>query len=263
MSGLAQLQRDFYAYLRGAPITAIATRVTVGGPAATSVRLGIYANAYGKRLAEALESDHEILGRYLGDTLWEQMCVDYIAAQPSRCRSLRWYGAELPRFLASAEPFAKHPVLAEIAAFERALLNSFDAADAERLSWSALSRLAVEDWPSLRLVFHPSVQRLTAAWNSVAIWQALKTEHDPPTAALSASNTLLWRDALRITQFRSLNADENLALATMMDSGADFASLCEQLAARLAIEQVPTKAVQWLQQWFADGLISRIETTPL
>jgi hypothetical protein len=161
--------------------------------------------------------------------------------------------------LASAEPFAKHPVLAEIAAFERALLNSFDAADAERLSWSVLSSLSAESWPSLRLIFHPSVQRLTAAWNSVAIWQALKTECEPPTAELSAGSVLLWRDAERITQFRSLDADENLALVTMMDAGADFASLCEQLAAQIAIEQVPATVLRWLQRWFADGLITRIE----
>lgn len=260
MIGLAQLQRDFYDYLRGGPMAALAAQVVARGPATTEVRLGIYANAYSKRLTEALESDHEILGRYLGDTLWEQMCADYIAAHPSQCRSLRWYGARLPEFLASAGPFAQYPLLAEIAAFERALLDSFDAADAERLPWSVLTTLSADAWPSLRLGFHPSVRRLTCAWNSVAIWQALKAEpQTPPAAALSGGSTLLWRDAQRITQFRSLDPIEDTALAVMLDSGDDFATLCDRLAGELAIEQVPSQALHLLQQWFATGLIARIE----
>jgi len=256
MNDLAELQHDFYAYLRGGPIAPVAARVIAHGPAPTTVRLGIYANAYGKRLGEALEADHAMLGRYLGDTLWERMCRDYIAAQPSRTRSLRWYGDALPAFLARAEPFAQHPLLAELAAFERALLNTFDAADAARVPWSAVLALAPEHWPGLRLRVHPSVHWRRGAWNAVAIWQALKAERAPPAALAQPNVWLLWRDPQRITQFRAVPDDEHAALIAMADDGADFAAVCERLCEHLPAPQVPARALALLQQWCDAGLVS-------
>lgn len=261
MNDLAALQHDFYAWLRGGPIAPVAERVIEQGPATTAVRLGIYANAYQKRLAEALAADHEILGLYLGDALWDRLCTDYIAARPSRTRSLRWFGDGLPQFLASHEPFAAHPLLAELAAFERNLLNAFDAADGARLPWSAVLALRPEDWPGMQIGFHPSVYLQSCHWNTVAIWQALKAGQTPPAAApLADEHVLLWRDAARITQFRGLVADEAAALARMREAGGDFAALCECLADHQAAEQVPARALALLQRWFDDDLVERLAT---
>lgn len=258
--GLAELEREFYAYLRGGPAEPVAARVAERGPASTAVRLGIYANAYSKRLTEALEADHEMLGHYLGDALWERMCSDYIAARPSRFRSLRQFGDALPGFLAAHEAFSQHPVVAELAAFERALLDAFDAADADRAAWADLLALPQAAWPGLRLGFHPSVRRLAAEWNGVPIWQALKAGREPPPATPTPGAAwLLWRDESRITQFRALAADENAALAAMLEAGADFAALCERLAEQHAAEQVPAQALELLQGWFDTGLVSTVE----
>lgn len=259
MSDLAALQRTFYAYLRGGPIAPLAARVIDRGAAAISVRLGIYANAYHKRLAEALEADHAILGRYLGDTLWQRLCTDYIAEHPSQTRSLRWYGDALPQFLTVNEPFAQHPLVAELAGFERALLATFDAADADPLPWSAMQTVAAEHWPGLRLHFHPSVCRHCGAWNAVAVWQALTAGREPPAAQAQAAGVwLLWRDRQRITQFRAVADDEHAALTAMADQGADFAVMCERLSEYLPPAQVPARALALLESWFNDGLITAL-----
>lgn len=260
MSGLTALQRDFYAFLRGGAIEPVAARVTERGPAPTAVRLGIYANAYGKRLAEALESDHPILGRYLGDALWQRMCIGYIVAQPSRFRSLRNFGDALSEFLATAEPFSRQPILAELAAFECTLLDAFDAADGPRLPWSGLLAQPQPDWPCLRLRFHPSVRRLATGWNSVAVWQALKAEREPPPAAeIPGGAWLLWRDEQRLTRFRTLAADEDDLVAALLQDDADIAALCERLAGLHPAEQVPGRLLELLQQWFDAGLVGVIE----
>ena len=260
MNGLTALQRDFYAYLRGAAIEPLLARVAERGPAPPAVRLGIYANAYGQRLAEALESDHPILGRYLGDVLWQRMCTGYIAVYPSRFRSLRNFGDALPRFLATEPTFSEQPILAELAAFERALLDAFDAAEGPRLPWSALLAQPQPAWPGLRLRFHPSVRRLATGWSPVAVWQALKAEREPPAAMPVPDGAwLLWRDEQRLTRFRTLAADENGLVTAVLDEAADVAGLCERLAISHPPEQVPVRLLELLQSWFDAGLVGALE----
>ena len=146
MSKLADLQRDFLAALRDGDRQLLPKLATDRGLAG-ELGLGIYVNAYGARQCEALEGDHALLGRYLGDTLWEQLCSGYIAAHPSRYRSLRRFGDLLPEYLRRAQPFATQPQIAELATFERRLLDIFDAGDApprgmESVAGSAERRLA-------------------------------------------------------------------------------------------------------------------------
>jgi len=253
---LADLQRAFLASMRDAdrqdamPLLARER----GIPADTG--LAIYRNAYGARLREALDNDHPALGLYLGDDLWARMCDGYIARHPSRVRSLRYFGAALPDYLATTEPFSGSPQIAELARLERCLLDGFDAADAPRAAWSSLTELPGEAWPGLRLRFHPSVMRLRNAWNSVALWQALRNGEAPPEAIEEPSVWLLWRDDERITRFRSLDADEAAAFEAFL-SGAAFAEVCERLLAFHAAEAVPAVGVGLLSRWCEEGIVQR------
>ncbi len=256
-AGLAELQRAFLADMRGAaPDAAMAHLASGGIPAATGI--AIYRNAYAARLREALENDHPVLGRYLGDALWARMCDGYIAAYPSRVRSLRHFGESLPDYLADAQPFSDSPQLAELARLERRLLDCFDAADAERADWQSLVEMPDTDWPGLRLRFHPSVQSLQHAWNSIEIWNALKNDQMPPAAVREpdgeTSGWLLWRDEERITRFRSMAVDESLALRHFLHGG-DFAGACEALLEMHPPETVPGVAIGVLRQWCDEGVV--------
>ncbi|MES2670169.1 MAG: DNA-binding domain-containing protein [Pseudomonadota bacterium] len=256
-AGLAELQRAFLADMRGLVPDAAMEHLASGGiPAATGI--AIYRNAYAARLREALENDHPILGRYLGDALWARMCDGYIAAYPSRVRSLRHFGESLPEYLAGAEPFSASLQLAELARLERRLLDCFDAADADRTDWQSLLEMPHTDWPGLRLRFHPSVQYLRHAWNSIEIWNALKQDTMPPAAVREAghdtSDWLLWRDDERITRFRSMAFDESLALRHFL-YGGDFAGVCELLLQAHPPEAVPGAAIGLLRQWCDGGLV--------
>ncbi|MEA3274052.1 MAG: DNA-binding domain-containing protein [Pseudomonadota bacterium] len=183
MSGLRALQEDFLAYLLSGDVR-IAGNIVDQAPVGRETRLNIYGNAYRVRLKETLETDHEMLGLYLGDALWDQMADGYIDAHPSHYRSLRQFGDALPEWLRHNPPFVDHPQIAELADFERRLLVSFDAADAARADSGELAALPPVQWPGLRLRFHPSVQPFRADWNSVEIWQALKAGATPPDVIL-------------------------------------------------------------------------------
>ncbi|SHF13605.1 hypothetical protein SAMN04487965_1451 [Microbulbifer donghaiensis] len=257
VSGLLHArQRQLMAFLLQGD-TAINDHICEQGTAAKSVRLGIYANAYRKRLQETLESDHPVLGSYLGDALFEEMTLGYIDNCPSHRPSLRDFGEQLPDYLRSAEPFSRHPLIAELASFERLLMTVFDAADAQHLALEELQGAPAALWPRMRLRFHPSIRLLRCDWNCVQVWQALRAEQVPPPPTEGHFHWLLWRNRERLTEFTSLAGAELVAVSTALD-GADFSELCEALLAIVPAEQAAGTLVQLLQTWIQRGWLSGI-----
>lgn len=254
MGLLTELQCDFLGALIDAD-RRVLMRLADDRRLARNTGLAIYENAYGARLREALENDHAILGRYLGDELWERLCASYIAAHPSQHPSLRRFADRLPDFLRSAAPFAEHPQLAEIAAFERCLLDAFDAADDVRTDWHAISRIPQSQWPRLKIRFHPSFRRHAATRNSVAIWQALKREEAPPPVLLDSRQWAICRDIECVTRFRALDDDEAAGIDGFL-AGGDFSTFCRTLLRWLVPDTVPARALELLRGWVAEGWLS-------
>lgn len=257
-AALATLQRQFLAHLQGADDGGLATYLLDDG-IGTDTGLRIYSHAYRARLRETLENDHAQLGKYLGDALWEQMCDGYIAAYPSRYRSLRHFGGALPQFLREHPPFDAHLQIHEIAALERRLLDCFDAADADRVDRDALRSIPAPAWPRLCLRLHPSLQLHEVGCNSVEIWQALKAGLTPPLAVARNCVWLLWRDDTQISRFRSLPDEEHAALMHFM-MGSDLGTFCESMARQHAAEQVPVLVLQYLHRWCDEGLVAMFVT---
>jgi hypothetical protein len=259
MTALAKLERRFLDHVRGGD--SFPRSWCRQGLVDSDIGLAIYANAYDSRLREALESDHPVLSAYLGDELWLRFCAGYTADHPSSVRSLRHFGSRVPEWLEQNSPYGGHPVIAELARFERALLDAFDAADAQRLDWAAMEQLDAQCWPGLRLRFHPSVRLLKLSTNAVEIWRSLKDEQEPPAAAVSgAPARLLWRDEKRLTRFRPVEHVEHPALTAALIEAQDFSGLCERLAKDHAVESVPALAIGFLRQWFDEGIICALAT---
>jgi hypothetical protein len=236
--------------------SAISQQVVEHGAITRDVRLHIYKNAYQARLKETIDNDHQILGLYLGDDLFDQMVSGYIQAYPSQSTSLRHYADFLPQFLHQHEPFSSHPIMSELAHFERLLMVAFDAADVERFTREKLVATPHENWPSLVFRFHPSVQLAGFELNTVESWQALKQEQAPAPAIAAKNTWLLWRNYDRLTQFRSVTKQEH-DLLIMMLQGADFASLCEYLIADTGEEDISQLALNYLLTWIDDGILAK------
>jgi len=256
-SELKIIQNDFMDCLLG-KANQFEQRVEAGGSIDVATRINIYTNAFSARFIETIETDHPILGSYLGDELFDKMTSGYISAHPSHFTSLRQYADALPEFLANNSPFSAHPIISELAQFERLLLTSFDAKDNDTLNFSALTELAPEKWPEVQCHFHPSLQIFNCEWNSVETWRALKQDKTPePARQQKGVSWLLWRNADRLTQFRSIDKTE-LAMLQGFLHGDDFSQVCETLAETMTEDLVPSKAVEVLKLWFESQLIISI-----
>ena len=221
-------------------------------------RMGIYSNAYRVRLIETIDTDHEILGLYLGDDLFDKMVSEYIAANPSSFYSLRLFCDALPEFLRQDSFFGQYPIISDLASFERRLLNAFDAQESERASFSDLQAVEPELWPGIQFRFHPSLQIFRCDSNAVESWQALKQQQAPPEPDYSGQRAwMLWRGPDRVSEFISL-APFQLALVEGFLKGSNFAQQCEQMLQWFDQEQAATEVLQAMQAWFQLGIVRSI-----
>lgn len=259
MQALRELQTRFIDYLtRGT--TEMESMIQGESHVEQKTRLGIYKNAYRVRLRQAIETDHDILWAYLGDALFAEMVDGYLSSHPSHYTSLRNFCDRLPDYLASTAPFERHPIIAEIARFERLLMDVFDAGEATLEDLSTLRALNPEDWPDMRLRFHPAVQLLKTSWNSVESWKALKAETAPPVASDDSSQYwVLWRDTERLSQFRPVEEDE-YNLLSLAISGEPFSMLCEALLDWYPVNEAGVAGLRYITGWLEQGLITSLET---
>jgi hypothetical protein len=260
MANLQSIQQQFMQLLQGKSNN-MSQHVADQPPVETDIRLGIYQNAYISRLRETIDTDHPMLGSYLGDNLFDQLVPAYIEKYPSIYPSLRDFCQHIPEFLRNNPPFSQHPILAELAVFEQILITAFDAADAEPVRPDILSTIPPDSWPTMKLGFRPCLQIFQAHWNSVETWQHLKQEQQP-SAALeleTPAQWILWRNTDLLTEFRSLQTDEAMLLDLAL-KGGDFAEMCDELLTVHDEDKVAMRAFTILRQWIEQGLVAKVRS---
>ncbi|MFT5674850.1 MAG: hypothetical protein ACI808_000778 [Paraglaciecola sp.] len=255
MASLAKIQQEFMSLLQVNDRT-IEQQVITQGQLSNGQRVDIYRSAYRIRLRGVIDDDHEMLGLYLGDELFECLVNGYIDAMPSQHPSLRFFADRLPDYLRSTLPFAEHPILSEIAGFERALLNAFDSADAESLSNQVLQQIPAENWPYLSFEFHPSLSFYQCHWNAIESWQSLKSAEPPPIAKLSEQNIVwaIWRGPGKLTEYKPVQPIESNVLKYMQD-GLLFAEICELMQSQMPESQIATTLYGYISLWLQRGWI--------
>lgn len=254
---LKDLQQNFKNHLFSLD-SAIADHI-VSDKLPADFRLAIYANGYVARLVETLEGDYPVLSTLLDEASFFPLCQSYIAKHPSTYTSLRWFGRHLPGYLREHEPYKDEPYLAELAEFEWALVDAFNASDKASIAENDMAQVPVEKWPEVSFTFHPAVRTCQYQWNIIPIWQAHKDQRPlPKPQKLPKSETcLIWRQDLK-TLFRTLPTDEAIAITAARD-GANFSQLCEQLSAHAQDpEQIPFRAASLLKTWIAGAMVSGI-----
>ena len=207
MSSLSRIQGDLQSFLlRGDE--AVKTHVVGTDRVPVATRLAIYHHAYRARLVEALCSNYPVLAKLLGAESFAQLGAAYIDAHDSSSFSVRHYGNALSTLV-------KTPFFVDLARWEWAIADVFDAADAVPVTVRTLTAIAPEEWSELRFGFHPSTRRLALTSNAVHVWKAVSADAEPPARSTDVEPTtwLLWRRELR-TLYRSLSRAE----AEMIDA---------------------------------------------
>lgn len=242
--------------LHGAAAPALAAR----DASDAQVRARVYAEAYRLRLIEVLGRDYPVLQAVLGASAFAALGRDYLAAHPSDRPSLRDFGRHLPRWLRRAPGLApaRRAELAELAAFEWAQGEVFDAADADVALLADLADIEPARWAALPLRLRPSTRLLRLRGNAPAQVLAHAQQQQPllaPQRAAAARLWLLWRRG-REVHWRALDDDEAAVLPALR-GGCRFGALCEGLAGVTAQADVALRAASLLKRWLDDELLAR------
>jgi len=221
-------------------------------------RLATYTDGYRSRLVEALSTTYPGLRALLGEDAFEQAVRRFIEVVPSRHYSIRYYGESLSEHIGAEHAEAEAKVLQDLARWEWALAEVFDAHDDVPVAPERLGGMAPDDWPCMVLSFRASVRSLTMASNAVQWWRWARDSGDrPPAFELGpAASWRLWRQGIR-TLFRSMDSSESAALAVVRGGGT-FGEMCEAIAEEVGAAAAPARAASILSGWFSDEMIGDV-----
>ncbi|NQD37983.1 DUF2063 domain-containing protein [Permianibacter sp. IMCC34836] len=279
---LAELQAAFQAHMLSGS-DAILPHIQSTPTLDNTARMAIYRNAYYARLRQVLQVDFPAVTTWLADDA-APVFEAYIAQHPSQSFTLRFFGQSFAEFLTQQEVCQRQPWLPDLARFEWAFCDAFDAPDYPLVGLADMAQVPPEQWPTLRLAWHPSVQCLASRFNIAALWRKPKLETGEaisetipetipetifeatpeaiPDAATQPLPTeiccLIWRGHDLSSHFRSLAADEALALQ-LMKRGGNFAELCEAILPFHDAETVAFRAAALLKTWLQDGLLTELQ----
>jgi hypothetical protein len=239
----------------GGETPAALRRTVAAGPRLDAAAcVDIYANMYFYRLLDVLREDHPATAAALGAPQFHNLVTDYLLAHPPSHFSLRHAGDALPDLLSAQPPAGAPPWIADLARFERALLDAGDAADAPLLTAGQLRAVPAERWPALRIAPHPSVRLLRSAWPVHVVREHVEAGESPGDPAVAPTHLCIWRQAQRV-RYRAVGALEWAALASLQ-AGASFAQACGSAAAAGNADGGPEAVFAALSRWIAQDMLS-------
>lgn len=258
MSNLKEMQSLFQGAVMGNE-TEFLSEIENGGKISPERRLNIYQHAYKSRLREVLAEDFPVIHILVGDDVFLELCNDYIDAYPSSHPSLRFFGQNFEKFTRQVSPYKEQSIIGEMAQFEWAFHNVFDAKDHDYVTIEDVAALAPEVWTTLRFDVHPSLYIAPYAWNVAAVWSSVQEEGAQsimPEAVPGGCHIIQWRRNL-LSYYRTLTSDEGEALMLAME-GKSFPEICESLAV-IYTDDAPAKAADYLREWVDEGLVASLQ----
>jgi hypothetical protein len=192
----------------------------------------------------------------LGDVAFHNLVTDYLLHNPPDHFSIREAGRRLPEQLGAHPAGAVHPCAADLARFERALNDAFDAADGPVLSSSALAVRAPNEWTGLRFALHPSVRLLTCGWPV----HTVRADADRGDAVCdpepAATRLCVWRQEFTVFH-RSLDEVDFSALQAVA-RGERFGDVCAVIGELIPADEAPRQVAAALARWLANGWIAEL-----
>jgi hypothetical protein len=193
--------------------------------------------------------------------MFDELAAAYLVDHPSRYCSVRYVGSEYAVWLNAHQgaPHFVQPHWAELAAFEWAQGEVFDAADSDIVVLGDIADIPFAAWPGLRLHLQPALRLIWLHGNAPACVVAHGADKSLPRVIRhdEPAMWLLWRRGFDV-YWRALESDELSALQALQ-AGANFGGVCESLCVWHSDDAVALRAASLLKRWISDELIAHLD----
>jgi hypothetical protein len=163
-------------------------------------RFAVYRNNVVVSLVNALRAKFPATERIVGEDFFAAMARIFVATHPPRSKILHTYGDDFGGFIATFEPAAGIPYLADITRLEAARTRAYHAADATPLGPADFAGLDPHRIGALRMALHPSLQIVRSRHPVVTIWAMNAGETELAPVDLDQSeDALILRPEFEVT----------------------------------------------------------------
>ncbi|HEU0226064.1 MAG TPA: DNA-binding domain-containing protein [Steroidobacteraceae bacterium] len=222
----------------------------------TSVeRLDIYAHMYYARLLEIMDAEYPVTRRILQPEAFARVAREFLAKNPSRCRTLNRLSARFPDFLAHHLPRGRASGLAaDVARIERAMEDVFDAPLVEPLAAAEIAAIGADEWRHLRLVMNPALRLLVLRYPANDCMNAIRGGRKPRLPSPRRTFAMVYRRAFQV--YRRDQSPAQFRLLAALESGATLAQAVRAAVRgrRLSADRLAAMLGRWFREWAAAGL---------
>jgi hypothetical protein len=257
MHDLATIQSEVTRALLSGRLSDVAQAFTANGKDAER-RLNIYRNNSFISLTGALKSNFPVTMRMVDERFFAYAANAFIADHPPREPRLAAYGSKFPHFLARFPASRSYPIIAEMAAFEWAIVSTMTAPEEDPAPAAVLQHLSKVSGDA-RIVLQPNLHFAASRWPILEIWTAHRGD------SLEAIPTFERRPT-RVGIYRKNGRAKFLEL-----SSARFV-FWREVAKGSSLERAVTRAmlrgpffdlVDELVVLFRSGLVTGVSTEPI
>lgn len=219
-------------------------------------RVDIYANMYFYRLLDVLRTDYPALSAVIGDTAFHNLVTDYLAVFPPEHFSLRYAGSRLATLLEEHPVSTEFPYARDLARFEWAHHDAFDAVDDQPIGVQDLAAISPDHWPELVFGLTHSLVVLDLDWSVAPLADAVRDGSTLPDPLADPCSVRVWRQDGQVWH-RTIARSEAKALRAIA-AGATFDEICTEAAGAVESDAV-SFVTSWLRTWIADGLLIAVK----
>jgi hypothetical protein len=223
-------------------------------------RFDVYRRGYRARLVECLADDYPATRHALGDDAFDDLCGAYIARFPSSGPSLNDFGRRMGEFLreGAPAPLASRAFVADLAAFEWAIVEVIHAASEPHLTQEALLGVPANGWGAVRFEATPAFRLLHLDYPANEYYQAFREGRSPSIPERAPSRTIVYRSDLTVWRM-DLTEAMAAVLAALVASEplGDALARAEAHLAELDEAEVSSRVTAWFREWLGHGLFVR------
>jgi uncharacterized protein len=223
MADLLECQLDLAGALCDSARTA---RWLAGDASVNERRLAIYRGNVAAAAAKALGAAYPVIRQVVGDTLFDELAIEYQRRTPSSSGDLNEFGSAFAEFVADADAVRSLPYLSDLARLEWAAHRAYGSADADSFDARALARLPADRQSKIRFVWAAGTALIASPFPIARIWRIHQADFDGEFSVdwSAGESALVAREGLRVTVRAVGEGDAAFVAASMGGSPLDAAA---------------------------------------